>query len=226
MNHASDGEPSNLWVTAKTQTSARGSRGRDWKAEPGNLFASLMLRDAGPVEKLYQLTFVAAISVGQAIRQFSNSQAIENKWPNDLLLNGKKCSGILLESRMEGDQTIVVIGIGVNCISYPDIDTLHAATSLAAEEIECAADELFPEVAICMANNISIWDKGNNFAAIRSLWLKNAYGLGKEMRIKIPGQAEMPGVFLDMDENGLLILGSSSGETHKISTADIFFNQT
>ncbi len=224
MNFANEGEASNLWVTAKSQTAAKGSRGRGWTCLEGNLFASLLMRDIAPVEKLYQLTFVTAISVSAAISQFSGNHLVAHKWPNDLLLNTKKCCGILLESRMHGDKSTIVIGVGVNCASFPD-NTLHQATSLAHEGISCEAAELFDAIAIHMANNIMTWDKGNNFDAIRNSWLEKAYGINEEVYIKLPGKPDLRGVFSAIDESGLLLLKLQDGQIQKISTADIFFNQ-
>ncbi len=225
MDYAAAGEEGNLWITANRQTAGKGSRGREWTGKTGNLFASLLLTDPSPKKRLADLTFIAAISVRQAIKSYSMSNnEIKLKWPNDVMLNSKKCSGILLESVTHNDANYVVMGIGINCQHFP-ANTLHPATSLFAEGIEVSAGALFLSLANAVANNISFWNKGNNFTSIRQKWLDNAYGLGREVSVKIPGQAEQIGHFISIDANGYMLLETKSGETKQVSTADIFFNQ-
>jgi len=231
LSLARQGEPSNLWVTAKTQTAGKGSRGRDWTCIQGNLFTSLLLRDAAPIKKLYQLTFIASIAVSDAISEFSLSTSFPaqnpaHKWPNDVLLNGKKCSGILLESQMNGDESVVVIGIGVNCGAHPGGNLLHKATSLIDEGIKVSVDELVLAIAKHMAHHISLWESGNNFAAIRNVWLEKAYGVGEQITIQLPGKPLLEGVFSGLNDEGQLLLEMASGAVETISTADIFFNQS
>jgi len=225
MRYAAEGEPSNLWVTTKTQSLGKGSRGRDWISIEGNLFASLLLRNTAPVEKLYQLTFIASIAVSDAISEFSSEQELAHKWPNDVLLNGKKCSGILLESRMDGEQSIVVIGIGVNCEMRPGGNLLHKATCLADEGVKVSVDELLLSIAKHMARHISLWESGNNFATIRNAWLEKAYGVGEQISIILPGKPMLEGVFSGLNDEGQLLLETAGGAVETISTADIFFTQ-
>ncbi|KAG1700562.1 Ribonuclease J [Nymphon striatum] len=188
MDYALAGEPGDLWITAETQSKAKGSRGRDWQCQKGNLFASLLLTDPCDKSRLSDLTFIAAISVREAIEEFSHNQnAIQVKWPNDVMLNGRKCSGILLESVHQQDMTSVVIGIGVNCQHFPG-ETLHPATSLFAEGVEVSSNAFFLALSRKMAGNIALWNNGENFPAIRQKWLDHAYRLGETISVHMPGQ--------------------------------------
>lgn len=226
LEYAASGEEGDLWITANNQTGGKGSRGRDWQSQNGNLFASLLLQDPSDKSRLADLTFIAAISVREAIESYSNKHnKIEVKWPNDVMINDRKCSGILLESVHYQDTVYVVIGIGVNCIHFPK-ETLHPSTSLFAEGIEVSANSLFLTLANKMADNISIWNKGNNFKAIRQKWLDTAYRLGEEISVHVPGQEKLQGIFASLDENGYMLLQLSDGSMKQISTADIFFNKT
>ncbi|MFY9898567.1 MAG: biotin--[acetyl-CoA-carboxylase] ligase, partial [Xanthobacteraceae bacterium] len=123
---AQQGEGGPLWITATAQTQGRGRHGRIWISPPGNLYASLLLRDPSPFEHAPQLAFVAALALRDAVAFEAKALApqLEFKWPNDLLLDGRKCAGILIEGEATpdgeaGKRFIVVIGIGINCNSHP-----------------------------------------------------------------------------------------------------------
>ena len=130
---AGRGERGPLWVTAGRQTGGRGRRGRTWVSERGNLFASLLLTDTAPPEHWPELAFVAALAIHDAVAEVAPAlrPQLFIKWPNDLLLDGKKFSGILIEGEGGSSGGAVVVGIGVNCVSHP-ADTDYPATDLAA----------------------------------------------------------------------------------------------
>ena len=116
---ARKGERGPLWVTAQRQTGGRGRRGRTWVSEPGNLHASLLLTDPAPAEHWPELAFVAALAVHDAVAEVAPAlrPQLAIKWPNDLLLDGKKFAGILIEGEGgRGDGGAVAVGIGVNCV--------------------------------------------------------------------------------------------------------------
>jgi BirA family biotin operon repressor/biotin-[acetyl-CoA-carboxylase] ligase len=125
---AQRGEWGPLWITATAQDQGRGRHGRSWISPPGNLYASLLLSDPAPVEHAPQLAFVAALALRDAIVAEAPALApqLALKWPNDLLLAGRKCAGILIEgeSVFDGEppaatRLSVIVGIGVNCVSHP-----------------------------------------------------------------------------------------------------------
>ena len=115
------GEPGPLWITADRQSAGRGRRGRKWISVPGNLHASLLLTDPGPVEDWPQLAFVAALAVHDAVVEVAPAirPMLELKWPNDVLLSGAKFAGILIEGEGREEEGAVVIGIGINCAAHP-----------------------------------------------------------------------------------------------------------
>ena len=114
---AQAGERGPLWITARRQNAGRGRRGRVWVSEPGNLYASLLLSDPSPPDRAAELSFVAALAVHDAVTSLiARAPArLSLKWPNDLLFDGKKFAGILIE----GEGPAVVIGVGVNCAHHP-----------------------------------------------------------------------------------------------------------
>ena len=117
------GEAGPLWITAETQTAGRGRGDRSWFSPPGNLYASLLMREPAPASRVPELAFVAALAVRDAIAATAPALApqLALKWPNDILLAGGKCAGILIEGEHQTPTaTTVIIGIGVNCALYPE----------------------------------------------------------------------------------------------------------
>jgi BirA family biotin operon repressor/biotin-[acetyl-CoA-carboxylase] ligase len=220
---AQRGEPGGLWIAARRQTAGKGSRGRSWSSLAGNLLASLLLDDPSEARNLPELTFVASLAVHAAIAGLSAGRRadIRTKWPNDILVGGRKVSGILLESHHAAGRQAVIIGIGVNCAAHP-VETLHPATSLAQEGITVDADAMLGALAHHFARYLQLWDRGNGFAAIRAAWLAHAAGLGERIVVRMP-QGEYCGVFADIAADGNLVLLPDGGGEMRISTADIFF---
>ena len=119
---ARQGETGPLWITAAAQSEGRGRMDRRWVSPEGNLYASLLLSDPSPFERAPELAFVAALALRDAIVAEVAVLAphLTFKWPNDLLLAGEKCAGILIEGDVEpGKSVSVVVGIGVNCTKHP-----------------------------------------------------------------------------------------------------------
>jgi len=223
LQYARNNDPGKLWITAARQLQGKGSRGRSWVSEPGNLYASLLLRKNIAPAKLSTLTFVASLALFDALEIFTPNSKLTLKWPNDLLLNDAKISGILLENHsLQGHDGAAIVGIGVNCASSP-IETDHRATNLRAEGIAISAGQIFQLLVVAMDNWLGIWDEGENFAEVRARWLERAGGLGEEIRVKLP-DSELHGIFEDLDAGGCLILIMKDQERRAISTADIFFS--
>lgn len=220
---AMQGERQNTWVTAKSQSAGKGRRGRTWVSQPGNLFASLLLINPCDQPHVATLPFVVAIAVSAAIDNCINKQPtpLSLKWPNDVLFSGKKISGILLEATMlaNGDQA-VIIGVGVNCQHAPD-DTRYPASSLAQEGCDISPESLFAHLRGEMHKALAMWDRGLGFAAIRHHWLDRATGIGSPIIARFDDH-EASGIFVDIDNQGLLVLETDKG-TRLISAADIFF---
>src|SRR5215813_8228038 len=120
LAYARAGEQGPLWITARAQTAGRGRRGRTWVSEPGNLYGTLLLTDPAPPERAAQLSFVAALATHDAVSACAPALGgrLTFKWPNDVLLDGAKLAGILIEA--EGTRPLLVaVGIGVNCRHHP-----------------------------------------------------------------------------------------------------------
>ncbi|MEM7067377.1 MAG: biotin--[acetyl-CoA-carboxylase] ligase [Pseudomonadota bacterium] len=225
LNAADVGDSGNLWITSKRQTGGKGSRGRSWTSEPGNLFTSLLLVDPCQPGHLAELTFVAAVAVGDTLNELLPDlprKHVGLKWPNDVLVRGRKISGILLEGGTRNTMTHVAIGIGINCKSNPK-DTIYPATCLSTEGSGIVPQDVFDTLAPNMAQILNLWDRGRNFEAVRSRWLQNAVGIGQEVEVRLEGREPEVGTFDSIDENGHMVMKTRDGRLNNIAVGDVFF---
>ena len=216
---ACSGAADGTLVWAHRQTAGRGRRGRVWTSEPGNLYASIILRpDCAPLQAA-QLTFVAALAVRDMLTIFlSNSDAIACKWPNDVLIGGRKISGILLESSTAGS------GI-VDWLVHPDIGGRHPATDLSSEgagAIEASA--ALETLALAFAERREEWLQGG-FEGVRNAWLKHAYGLGQTAQVKLENVSHS-GSFIGIDESGALRLKGDDCAEQQFAAGEVTFEES
>jgi BirA family transcriptional regulator, biotin operon repressor / biotin---[acetyl-CoA-carboxylase] ligase len=206
------------------QTAGRGRRGRAWSSPPGNLYASLILRPHCPLDQAAQLGFIAALAVGDTLSSICENRldALSYKWPNDVLLRGRKIAGILLESELQSDGKMplfVVVGVGINLISSPR-DTEFPATSIAEEDLGTISSAAALEV---FAHHFQTWAgrwRGEGFVPIRAAWRTHAAALGEPIRVRLEA-ATLQGRFLDIDQHGALLL-ETAGQLQRISAGEIF----
>ncbi|HEX4104942.1 MAG TPA: biotin--[acetyl-CoA-carboxylase] ligase [Rhizomicrobium sp.] len=211
------GEQGPIWLTAKHQTAGRGRRGRNWETPHDNLAATLLIHPVRRESEWPQLSFVAAIAASDMAAFFAPHARIALKWPNDVLADGRKLAGILLENA----HGALAIGIGVNLRHHP-ADTEFPATSLAALGGEVpSADEALARLAADFAKWYEVWSV-QGFAAIRDAWLARAHGLGTRIRARLVKE-ERSGMFEGIDESGALLLNEGFGRLSTLPAADIFF---
>lgn len=218
---AREGAGEGLVVTAGQQTAGRGRRGRSWTSPPGNLYASVLLRPQCRAAAAAQLGFVAALGVADAVAALAPAIAVRCKWPNDVLANGKKVSGILLETEMTSGERpdFVVLGIGANLASSPR-DTPYAATSLAEEGAACIAPSVMIAAFIRrFAEWLALW-RAQGFAPIRDAWLTRAAGLGEPIQVRLERDT-LFGRFVDLDHDGSLLIDTPSG-SRRIAAGEVF----
>jgi BirA family biotin operon repressor/biotin-[acetyl-CoA-carboxylase] ligase len=193
-------------------------------SEPGNLYASLLLTDPAPPAVVPGICFVAALALHDAILDTAQGLApaqLQVKWPNDLLLDGKKLAGILVEGSTRADgRTTVVVGFGANCAQHPVL-TEYPATDLAAAGYPVAAEGLFLAVAERMALRLKEWNRGANFASIRTAWLARAAGIGSAIEVRLSDRT-IAGVFEAIDLAGALVLRHRDGTHETVAAGDIF----
>lgn len=211
------------WIVAGRQVAGRGRRGRQWVSEPGNLYASLLLFDPASPAITPQICFVAALAVHDALSDLlpsADRERLRLKWPNDLLFDGKKLVGILVEGASAGERQAVVVGVGVNCAHHP-ADTPYPVTDLASEGFEIPPATLFENLATRMLDRLAQWQRGKAFSAIRSAWLARAQDVGREIEVKLP-ERSLKGRFEEIDLDGALVLSLVSGQRELIRAGDVF----
>ncbi len=211
-----------LWATE--QTAGRGRRGREWISKPGNLYASLVLRPDCEAKRATQIAFVAALAVSGFLGDyFSEAKRLQHKWPNDVLVDGRKLAGILAESRMGKGAALewLVLGVGVNVDSYPE-DVEWPAISLreiGGKPAEIA--ELVEAFGRAFTFWYNTWQK-NGFESIREAWLDRAVGLGEPIRVRLQ-QETIEGLFTGLDEDGtLLVLKAGETVPFRVTAGDVF----
>ena len=216
------GDAQPLWIVAREQTAGRGRRGNQWASPPGNLYASLLLINPAPPRQAPELSFVAALAVYDAIVACAPIfvERVALKWPNDVLCDGKKVAGILLEGRMLGEKIAVAIGIGVNCLHHPSHMT-YPATDLAAAGAQVGAGGLFMALSGAMLRRLAQWRGGAGFSTIRAGWLARAAGIGETMRVRLP-ERELVGRGEGLDDNGCLLLRLADGSLQTIAAGEVF----
>jgi BirA family biotin operon repressor/biotin-[acetyl-CoA-carboxylase] ligase len=220
---AEAGEAGPLWITAKRQSAGRGRRGRAWETGAGNLAATLlMVTDRAPAEAA-QVSFVAALAVADLASAYVPTERVKLKWPNDVMVSGRKLAGILVESgaRAEGGLWLA-IGVGVNLASAP-VAAERPATTI-AHETQTPAPE--PGVALAgladaFAEWLLRWD-ARGFAPIAEAWTERAYGLGEACIARLPGET-IEGVAESLDHDGALRLRQRDGRVRRITAGDVFF---
>lgn len=212
-----------LWLMADRQTGGRGRRGREWQSPVGNLFTTLLLRPVTAIAQCAQLSFVAALAVSDLVSWYAPRSEVQVKWPNDVLANGRKIAGILLESSSHDGAALdwLAIGMGVNLAWHP-ADNEFPATSIAA--VGASA----PKPAEAVAWLASFWTKwyelwsARGFDPIRDAWLARAAWLGLHLKARLANE-ETSGVFEGIDGTGALLLREAHDRLRTIPAGEVYF---
>lgn len=214
--HFDKGETSSVWIAAGEQTQGRGRLGRDWVSRPGNLYASLLLPVQAPLTVLPSLSLVAGLGVRDAILATGVKSAVELKWPNDVLLGGRKTSGVLIETASQANRLAAIIGCGLNLSHHPD-NTRWPATHLGEHAISVAPETMLTHLATAMAARLTQWNNGMGLASIRDDWMAAAMG-GGTMVVLDDGTR---GRFDGLHGNGALTVRQQDGTVKHFHAGDV-----
>ncbi|WP_458096540.1 biotin--[acetyl-CoA-carboxylase] ligase [Roseomonas sp. WA12] len=204
---AEAGEAERLAILAHRQTAGRGTHGRSWSSPPGNLYLSVLLRPKIPVREVPQWSLLAAVALHSALAPHAGP-GLTLKWPNDLLLGGAKCAGILSEASLGPDGRLewLAFGFGVNLAHAPAIPgRMTAALPLPAMEPDAAA------AAILHA--IDHWRSiraATGFEPVRTAWLERGHSPGAALTVTTP-DGPLSGRFAGLDPAGGLLLRTATG---------------
>ncbi len=223
---AKAGEPGPLWIWSTRQSKGRGRGGREWISQPGNLFASLLISVNCPARIAVQLALVAGIvahDTAAKLIAYEGRSELLMKWPNDILISGKKLAGILLENVGSGteNQSIVVIGTGMNLASHPEVLPQPAA-SLGSYGTTVTPAKALEVLAATTDEWLARWGEGSCFPTIRRAWLDRGGPTGRPLSVRINGE-ETEGVYAGLDADGALRLLTEDGREHRIAAGDVFF---
>jgi len=220
-------------VWARHQTDGRGRQGRKWISQEGNLFSSLVFApDTEPMITL-GVSFVSAVSARDAIEEIvpSLKNKIKFKWPNDLMLDGKKLGGILLDSAMRQDlpkSEFVVAGLGINVKEAPKFSELAGTSKstkviyepISLAEYNVTAEKLLESLVNNFSKNLEIWNKGKGFNEILESWKKSSALIEGSVVTVAIGPKEYTGKYKNIDENGNMLL-DIDGKQQKIDAGEI-----
>ncbi|WP_051622268.1 biotin--[acetyl-CoA-carboxylase] ligase [Acidocella facilis] len=199
VTRAKAGEPSGLAVLALRQTAGRGSRGRAWSAPEGNLNLSILLRPTRPAAEAGLFSLVAGIAVAQALAG-QGAQGLSLKWPNDILCDGAKLAGILIDAVPDGARLDwLVIGIGINLRQAPEIPG-RRTTALAAQGLVLAPEDAARAILARLEPLLEAPGE-----EIRAAWLALGHPLGTKLDIAFAGQRRA-GLFAGLSPAGELLL--------------------
>ena len=229
---AREGAAEGLWILAQNQTKGRGRRGRSWLSEAGALTTTILLRPVkrragvGPGE-VATLSFIMALALRDAIKAVGCEGEIRLKWPNDVLVDGAKIAGILLESEGSGDGAHLAIGVGVNLASAPTAADLESdaapPTALADHGGDASAEALLAALSAAFEIRYEEWLQ-TGFAGQRAAWLEAAAGFGGPIRARL-GVRTIEGRFADVDAEGVLVIDTPTGR-ERVLAADVFLPST
>ena len=212
-----EGLEEGIVVQCLEQRSGRGRHGNTWFSPMGNLYMSILLRPKCDVKQAGQLSFVAAVALSAAMDEVVDTKQHKKalKWPNDILIDGKKVSGILIEKEADG----YALGMGVNIMNPPD---QGVGLSQVSWEIQVAIHPFRDKVLEKLSYYYDLWqDKG--FAEIRELWLSQAHGLGEPIKARL-AKGDKSGVFEGLSPEGALLLKQDDGEILDINAGEVYFS--
>jgi biotin-[acetyl-CoA-carboxylase] ligase BirA-like protein len=204
------GERGPLWIVAARQTKGRGRLGREWISPAGNLYASFVFSDFAEARVAPELGFVTGVAAIRALRAATGRDGFELKWPNDLLFDGAKLGGILLECVNASTLPTAIIGVGVNVAQAPEGLPYPARALSELGASAPTADAFLAHFSDALAEALDLWRGGDGFAAVRTEWLSSASSLGENIRVVMSSET-VEGRFETIDATGRLVLDTPSG---------------
>jgi len=226
--YATNGEAGHLWIVATKQTQGKGRRGRVWHSPSGNLYASLLLIEDIEQIRAATLGFVAGVSLIEALVAICppdtlSTTSLQLKWPNDVLLDGAKLAGILLERLLmpKSGKAALIIGLGLNVKQAPEAE-FYPTISLKKAGIDTTPQLVFEHLSHFWAQNFTLWQKKNGLDIIRQKWLENAAGLDGAVHVLVNNEP-ISGIFETIDEQCQLVIATESGKKITVPAGDVHF---
>lgn len=211
-------------ICANKQTAGKGREDRKWHSPEGNLYLTIIIPKTNSLEVMSQLSFVTSLAIHKSLKnifkEYGLNKDIKLKWPNDVLVDDKKISGILIEAPSLCEEYILV-GVGLNISSHPDLQD-KPTTSLKNEGVDIISNI---NITNMFMNEFNRYYKKwliDDFIPIRDEWIKNAQNIGKLISVNTRF-SRVSGKFIDIDLSGSIRLKISSGQIFTINTGEVFF---
>ena len=211
---ARSGAPDGTVVVARRQSAARGRQGRAWVSPEGNLHVSVLLRPGVPLARLTELGFAVALAVADAVDGALGAARAQLKWPNDVLVDGAKVAGILVELAQEG---AAIVGVGVNVAHSPE-GVPYPATSLHACGGAVDAEAVLLALLDALELRLRLW-LTDGFALLRAAWLARGPAYGDTIRLR-RGDQISAGCYLGLDTDGALLIRTEAG-TQRVVAGEV-----
>jgi BirA family biotin operon repressor/biotin-[acetyl-CoA-carboxylase] ligase len=241
LEAAAAGDPGGIWFAARQQFSGRGRRGRRWESPHGNLAATLLIVPDCDPTLTATLGFVAGVSLSRALSVLlpdgfvrigidgadglDGRSRIALKWPNDVLADGAKLAGILLEANKLADgRQAIAIGLGVNVVAAPQ-GLPYPATSLLELGVSRGAEEVFEALSDAWTESFALWNDGRGIGDVLTQWRGSAAGIGAPVAVHQNGEI-LRGMFESIDDVGRLIVRAEDDRRVVISAGDVHFGAT
>jgi BirA family biotin operon repressor/biotin-[acetyl-CoA-carboxylase] ligase len=218
---AEAGERGPVWLMARRQSAGVGRRGRAWDGGEGNLTATLLLTLDKPPAEAGQLAFVAGVAAAETIASYVPPSLVCLKWPNDVLIDGRKACGMLIESGPAEGGVWAAVGVGINLATHPEA-VERPATSL-AERLSSppSPGDALDVLSKAFDDTLALW-LSEGFEPIRQAWLARATGLGGSCTARLERET-ITGVAEALDADGALLLRLPDGMLRRITAGDVFF---
>jgi BirA family transcriptional regulator, biotin operon repressor / biotin---[acetyl-CoA-carboxylase] ligase len=210
------GERGPLFLLADEQTAGKGRLDRSWASAKGNCYSTLILPLNSEITAVPQIGFVVALAVADVVREHGVEAKL--KWPNDVLINGAKVAGIICEV-LSSNPLTVAIGCGIN-VAHAPLFLAYPATCLVAEGATVTRDDVFASYGLALGTWLTIWNNGQNFAAIRTAWMNLAIGIGETISMRNADQ-HLTGNFEAITEQGAVMLKPPHGPPHILHAGDM-----
>lgn len=207
-------------VWAERQSAGRGRQARTWFSEPGNVYWTMLVQTEQDPPHSTGLVFVTALAVLSTVRALTpGDRRVETKWPNDTLIDGRKVSGVLIESAQGPHGRMRAVGIGVNVDSYPTTGLMYEATCLRAEGSAAHRNDVLTLLTANFLAYLDLWRR-QGFSALREQYVRSAYKFGQTISIRLSKESYVSGVFSDVTEAGVHLL-MPDGTTKLVSAGDL-----
>ncbi len=215
------GAPAPTVFVADYQTAGRGRQGRQWVAPPGSsLVLSILFREAGADAQPLRYTFLTSVALAEAVERVAPGLTPAIKWPNDLMLNGRKAAGVLAESAWDGERLAVIVGVGAN-VRLDDAVFARLGTATAIER-EAGHPVDRGALFLALVERLAAWHD-QPMKAIRDTWQTRLWGQGQRLRLRgIEGdEREQVGLVLGVEEDGALRVQLDDGSVVRTTTCEL-----